>query len=406
MAWKHSAVTNDGVEMLNGLMAGRKLTVTSAYGGTGFIDLETEKLEEQTGLVEQKQQLVVLDVENTEEGKIVCIQISNLTVEEGYKLNQILVNASLEGEAERPLFIMQDEIGANIPTKADTPSFLLEVYATIRITNGVKLEVVVDGAGIATREFVQKYVATALKENADNNPGNTQTASGPPTGDTAGTPGQHYFDTETGTEYICTGTDENGKTIWKETGIKDADDITYNGKPLTDSLDKFVTSDKLSGLMASGGIVKTILFSIPADGWAEDEEASGGYRYYYDLLDDAITANMLPDTTITEDSLTAAKQAGMCPVAATYDGFVRYKCAARPTAEISASCTLSVKGTYTPDGGSSTYELPAATSLSLGGVKIPANSGLKIDPEGNLSVDTPTDEEAGDAIGEVFGDTP
>lgn len=231
MAWNHSAVTNSGIEMLNEMMAGRKLQVTNAYGGTGIVDLEAETLEEQTGLVELRQQLVVLEVENTAEGKIVCIQVSNMGLDTGYRLQQVSVCASLDGADERTLFILQDETGADIPPEAETPDFLLEIYALIRMTNSVKLTVAVDGAGVATRKYVQAYVAEMLKEVA----GST-TAKGTPTDETPGVVGQHYFDTESGVEYICVAVSDDGKTTWKASGSGDAADITYKGKPLDEVL--------------------------------------------------------------------------------------------------------------------------------------------------------------------------
>lgn len=157
---------------------------------------------------------------------------------------------------------------------------------------------------------------------------------------------------------------------------------------------------ELVDLMASGGIVKTILFTIPVDGWVEDAEPQNGYAYYYDLLDDTITANMIPDTTIAEESLDAAGAAGMCPTAMSYDGFVRYKCTERPGAALTLSCCLMIKGTYTPGGGSGgTYQLPAATAHALGGVKVQNGSGLTVDSEGNLAIDAATGADAEDLFG-------
>lgn len=255
MAWNHSAVTNSGIEMLNEMMAGRKLEVTNAYGGTGTVDLETEKLEEQTGLVQLRQKLAVLEVENTAEGKIVCIQVSNVGLETGYRMHQVSVCASLDGAEERTLFILQDETGADIPSEAETPDFLLEIYALIRMTNSVKLTVAVGGAGIATRKFVQEYVAEALKNSA----GNNQTDSGAPSEETPGAVGQHYFDTDSGVEYVCVAVSEDGKTTWKVVGGGDAADITYNGRPL---------DEILSELNEATG--KNVLVVRPEDGSGGD----------------------------------------------------------------------------------------------------------------------------------------
>ena len=38
--WSESAVTNIGVTMLNEYMAGRRLTITAAYGGSGLVEAD------------------------------------------------------------------------------------------------------------------------------------------------------------------------------------------------------------------------------------------------------------------------------------------------------------------------------------------------------------------------------
>ena len=76
--WKEAAVTNDGAEMLNEWMAGRKITITSAYGGTGTVD--PELLTEQTGLVDMRQKLHLLGEEDGADGKTVQVQLQNAEV--------------------------------------------------------------------------------------------------------------------------------------------------------------------------------------------------------------------------------------------------------------------------------------------------------------------------------------
>lgn len=56
-----------------------------------------------------------------------------------------------------------------------------------------------------------------------------------------------------------------------------------------------------------------------------------------------------------------------------------------------------------PDPGVVT-DVPVASATTLGGVKVQAGSGLSIDDEGNLSVDTATPEETQKVIDESFSD--
>lgn len=161
--WKDAAVTNDGVEMLNEWMAGRKITIVAAYGGAGTV--EPELLAEQTGLVDRKQELHILGEENGQDGKTVQLQVNNAGLAEEYELNQVGVYAALdvkdtdtdqEIEARmKLLFLMQDEKGVTIPPETDA-SFLLELYCAIGITNNGRFEVSVSAAGIVTAAFLRE----------------------------------------------------------------------------------------------------------------------------------------------------------------------------------------------------------------------------------------------------------
>ena len=66
----------------------------------------------------------------------------------------------------------------------------------------------------------------------------TTTGEGAPGEDTPAVVGQHYFDTESGKEYVCTGVSEDGKTSWRQAGAADASELTYNGGNLSDYLDR------------------------------------------------------------------------------------------------------------------------------------------------------------------------
>ena len=168
--WKDAAVTNDGVEMLNEWMAGRKITIVSAYGGTGTVD--PELLKEQTGLMDMRQELNILGEENGPDGKTVQLQVQNTGLMAEYELNQVGVYAALDIDRDpdaepRLLFIMQDEKGVTIPAAMDA-SFLLELYCAIGITNNGRFDVSVSSAGIVTASYMKEVLErTIMEHNAD-----------------------------------------------------------------------------------------------------------------------------------------------------------------------------------------------------------------------------------------------
>lgn len=156
--WSECAVTNEGAAMLNEWMAGRTITLSSVYGGTGLV--EKDSLTGQTGLLNRRQTLSLLGQTDGEGGKNVQIQVSNKGLEEEYVLNQIGVYAKLDAgrdseTEERLLFIMQDRQGVTIPPEAEE-SFLLELYCVVGVTNNGRFKVQVDALGIVTMGYLRE----------------------------------------------------------------------------------------------------------------------------------------------------------------------------------------------------------------------------------------------------------
>lgn len=200
--WCEAAVTRDGIAMLNEMMAGRNLTLTAAYGGTGRVDADA--LSNQEDLLRRMQLLHLVDELDGPEGKTVTVQVENQASEEGYLLQQIGVFARLEPEGgrlateEKLLFLMQDD-GVQIPPMTEE-SFLLEIYCLLRIDSDGRLTVTVDPSGLVT---IQR-----LRETADQY--RALPGEGDPTLATVGTVGQRYLNTLTGREFVCVAVEEDG----------------------------------------------------------------------------------------------------------------------------------------------------------------------------------------------------
>ncbi len=262
--WKDTAVTNEGVEMLNEWMAGRKITVVAAYGGTGTV--EPELLKEQTGLVETRQKLHILGEEGGADGKTVQVQVQNAGVMEEYELNQVGVYAALDVDRNpdarpRLLFIMQDEKGVTIPSAMDA-SFLLELYCMIGITNSGRFEVSVSAAGIVTATYLREKLVEAVATHNDDdgahhsltariraietalNGSDTIIRAGDPTIETVGRKGQHYINPDTGREFVCNDVTEDGYT-WaladNETPIRGVMEATGNLEAVVADVDARLT---------------------------------------------------------------------------------------------------------------------------------------------------------------------
>jgi len=236
--WEESAVTRQGEDMLNDLLFGRRLTVTGAWGGTGETDpADLAALENLAG---DRHRLALLDVENALEGKTFGVQIGNQDVETGFVLHQIGIFARVDDGPERLLCVFQDRNGKDkrggidVPSQGESPSFLLEFYGFLAITNGVKFEVDLSQSGaVATPQYLAQVMANhdqcgsahpaiwaAIRglQGTIEEAGLPETGEAPPQADKPGKPGQHYFDQAGQSEYICVGREEAGRYIWVRVG--------------------------------------------------------------------------------------------------------------------------------------------------------------------------------------------
>ena len=160
MSWIPSAVPNAGVGLLNESLAGHTLTIERAVGGAGT--LEEEALKADADVADPKQTFHLLGIEDVENGKRVGVQITNQGVAESYILHQIGVKARLEfqePEEAALLFVLQDGRGVEIPSEAENPDFLFEIYGILTISNNANIEVRVDTGVVASVAYVDQTAA-------------------------------------------------------------------------------------------------------------------------------------------------------------------------------------------------------------------------------------------------------
>lgn len=133
---------------------------------------------------------------------------------------------------------------------------------------------------------------------------------------------------------------------------------------------------------------------IPTVGWVSIEDTTDEYSTYIDIANESITEELVPMLTIYVNSLVAAGNCGLCSTIKTMSGKLRIYAKSVPDKPIYARLALLgvSHDTYTSGTGNS-YMLPVADSSTLGGVKVKSGSGLKIDGNGNLSVDAMTEND-------------
>lgn len=167
---------------------------------------------------------------------------------------------------------------------------------------------------------------------------------------------------------------------------------------------------KLGSINASGKfvsdnscVIKTfeandISITISKDGWQEDNAASM-HRYYKDVSVDLCSDSMIPILTVHPASMQAAVNCGMASTCQTLEGMLRIWSYTPPKVDIKASLYLSgytsgYRMVRARSGGAEVSAvLPVASETQLGGVRIRNGSGLKVDANGNLSLDFASREE-------------
>lgn len=256
MATWNGVITNAGNSLLNEWVNEKALNFDSAAAGQGTV--AAAAMMAQTALVNEKQTASLLGGERVSSGIRLKLRIAAPNT--AYTLNQFRVSASVDGGASAMIALFQLEQGVPIPSKTESPDFVYTFYALISCSNTGTWTVTVDTSACVTQGDMSAAIAEAVKTKQDkimvkglllgDGNGNISaavagkdygyplaTGSGAPTDTTEGTAGQHYYDSATGKEYVCSGKDSSGKYRWKLSGASDAADLTYNGESLDTFLD-------------------------------------------------------------------------------------------------------------------------------------------------------------------------
>ena len=131
------------------------------------------------------------------------------------------------------------------------------------------------------------------------------------------------------------------------------------------------------GGMGSAKIVEVL---IPADSWVQEAE---GADFTADIAVPEARDDLYPNVSVNKPDLTVAKAAGLKASVQSFAGKLRFWAEQKPTADLNATAALLFRST-------GTGMMPVSDADTLGGVKVRKGSGLTIDGDGNLSLDTAT----------------
>lgn len=130
--------------------------------------------------------------------------------------------------------------------------------------------------------------------------------------------------------------------------------------------------------------------TIPADGWQRLEsptnlELYGEFAFYQDVKVPAMTMDRYPTISLHIPSLVAARDAGLCPSVQPLTGAIRFWSVHVPEQDLSATAALLFHA--------SGMGLVTSHAVIMDGVKVRKGSGLNIDENGFLSLDTASSEQ-------------
>lgn len=162
MPWNSSAITDQGIEMLQGSLGEKTLRVLGAAGGTGTVP--DDALPAQTGLAGKKQDFTIVGMEDAAEGKKFCVRITNQGLTSGYKMTQLCLYACLEDgeEEEKVLAILQNEEGMEIPSFAEMPDFMMDFYVLVEYSRYANIQVTIDTSAAVSLQTMHEAIEAAV----------------------------------------------------------------------------------------------------------------------------------------------------------------------------------------------------------------------------------------------------
>jgi len=186
-----------------------------------------------------------------------------------------------------------------------------------------------------------------------------------------------------------------------QTAANSADEAKNNATSAAQSAEKArkdaeALDDRLV-IVSTGVYVATV--TIPVSGWTVNKNSNGNAELTYqnEIELNGVTDKFYPIVSLDEDSLTIAGNAMMSSMSQTEWGVVRVFSQKIPSADMNADIALLYAN---PSSTGELYEIPPATTETLGVVKIGEN--VSVEADGTISVDKTLDAETQAMLDDLF----
>lgn len=148
--------------------------------------------------------------------------------------------------------------------------------------------------------------------------------------------------------------------------------------------------------------------TILKSGWTAAASSEGGYGYSNTvstkgLTDDdlPVTSKHFPNVIVSKASLDTSTACELAPIVESGEEVLTFWAKSIPTADISATCMLTLGYLHGDGTGGTYYGMPIATAERLGAVRI--GSLIDVTDEGVISSHVMTDSEEDALISDIFG---
>lgn len=151
--WENTVITDAGITLVAGLMAGGTIRVSSVKSGAGAV--ESDVLKEQTTVSQPKQTAAIQKIEKVNDYIQLSVLFTNQGLAASYGMKQ--VGIFVESEGQEILFaISQTEIAKEIPSETVSPSYSLVQKFRFQFKRDISMTAIIDPEGLCSMELYQE----------------------------------------------------------------------------------------------------------------------------------------------------------------------------------------------------------------------------------------------------------
>lgn len=150
--WENTVITDAGINLIAGLMAGGTIEISSVKSGAGSV--ATNALKEQTVVSQVKQTAVIQGIEKIDNYIQLSVLFTNQGLATSYGMKQVGIFVGSEGK-EILFALSQTETAKEIPSEIVSPAYSLVQKFRFQFKNDISMTAKIDPAGLCSMELYE-----------------------------------------------------------------------------------------------------------------------------------------------------------------------------------------------------------------------------------------------------------